>query len=270
MTACKYWQPGFASAIGRRLVLGSADVIAFVPTRDPERAHVFFEHTLGLELVSHDQFALVFDANGVMLRVVDVSSVDDYVPAPFTILGWQESQPRVVSPPGWPRKTGADAGEFFEGSIMEKSTDPWAKWEPCPLEIAVAAIGRVAMDVPQMFEGATVKSARWTDLSFYKSHSLMEVQINWQGKSERAFLLDGPENTWWVSGVTGPLYDISIEESLQLTKENAADYPVSSFTSCARTACHSSSSNLQRKSLRPSTTRRGLRSIGLSSTPMPP
>jgi hypothetical protein len=30
----------------------------------------------------------VFDANGVMVRVVDVSSVKGFTPAPFTIVGW--------------------------------------------------------------------------------------------------------------------------------------------------------------------------------------
>jgi predicted enzyme related to lactoylglutathione lyase len=41
-----------------------------------------------LGFVSDDQFALVFDANGVMVRVVDVSAVPGFAPAPFTILGW--------------------------------------------------------------------------------------------------------------------------------------------------------------------------------------
>ena len=72
-------------------MLASMDVIAFVPTRNPKKAREFFETTLGLRYVSNDQFALVFDANGVMVRVVDVSGVADYKPAPFTILGWSVS-----------------------------------------------------------------------------------------------------------------------------------------------------------------------------------
>ena len=32
---------------------------------------------------------LVFDAHGVTLRIANVSSVVDFKPAPFTILGWQ-------------------------------------------------------------------------------------------------------------------------------------------------------------------------------------
>ncbi len=72
-------------------MLGSTDIIAFIPTRSPERARPFYEKTLGLRFVGDDQFALVFDANAVMLRVVNVSGVPGFNPAPFTILGWSVS-----------------------------------------------------------------------------------------------------------------------------------------------------------------------------------
>lgn len=70
-------------------MLGSAYVIAFVPTRNPAKARVFYEKTLGLKFVSEDPFALVFEAHGVALRIANVSSVGDFKPAPFTILGWE-------------------------------------------------------------------------------------------------------------------------------------------------------------------------------------
>jgi catechol 2,3-dioxygenase-like lactoylglutathione lyase family enzyme len=70
-------------------VLKNADVVAFVPTRNPRTARAFYEHVLGLEFISEDPFALVFNANGVTVRIADVSSVQDFRPAPFTILGWQ-------------------------------------------------------------------------------------------------------------------------------------------------------------------------------------
>ena len=70
-------------------MLGSADLIAFVPTRDPDRARQFYETTLGLEFISADPFALVFNAHGTTLRVANVSDVKDFRPAPFTIVGWQ-------------------------------------------------------------------------------------------------------------------------------------------------------------------------------------
>jgi catechol 2,3-dioxygenase-like lactoylglutathione lyase family enzyme len=72
-------------------MLGNADLIAFVPTRDPKRARRFYEKTLGLEFVSEDPFALVFNAHGVVLRIANVSGVKDFKPAPFTILGWRVS-----------------------------------------------------------------------------------------------------------------------------------------------------------------------------------
>jgi catechol 2,3-dioxygenase-like lactoylglutathione lyase family enzyme len=66
-------------------LLGSSKVVAFAPTRDAKKARAFYEGVLGLKLVSKDKFALVFDANGTMLRV---ASVPPYKPHQFTILGW--------------------------------------------------------------------------------------------------------------------------------------------------------------------------------------
>lgn len=72
----------------RRSGLRGMDIVAFVPTTNPARSRRFFETTLGLQLVSEDSFALVFDANGTSIRVADVSSVTGFRPAPFTVLGW--------------------------------------------------------------------------------------------------------------------------------------------------------------------------------------
>jgi catechol 2,3-dioxygenase-like lactoylglutathione lyase family enzyme len=69
-------------------MLGSSPIVAFIPSRSPKKSRPFYEHILGLEFVSDDQFASVFDANDVMLRVVDVSSIEGFKPFPFTILGW--------------------------------------------------------------------------------------------------------------------------------------------------------------------------------------
>jgi catechol 2,3-dioxygenase-like lactoylglutathione lyase family enzyme len=49
--------------------------MAFVATAKPARARNFFRDTLGLHLVSEDEFALVFDAHGTMLRVTIVEEV---------------------------------------------------------------------------------------------------------------------------------------------------------------------------------------------------
>jgi predicted enzyme related to lactoylglutathione lyase len=69
-------------------MLNSAAIIAFIPTTKPVEARRFYESTLGLEFVDEDAFALVFNANGVTVRVTNVSSEKNFTPAQFTILGW--------------------------------------------------------------------------------------------------------------------------------------------------------------------------------------
>ncbi len=66
-------------------MLSSAKIVAFVATSKPDSAQDFYEQTLGLKLISNDNFALVFDANGVMLRVQKVQA---HTPANHTALGW--------------------------------------------------------------------------------------------------------------------------------------------------------------------------------------
>jgi catechol 2,3-dioxygenase-like lactoylglutathione lyase family enzyme len=67
-------------------MLGSIDIVAFVPTRDAEKARAFYEGVLGLRFVKDDGFALVFEANGIMVRA---AKMKDFRPAQYTILGWQ-------------------------------------------------------------------------------------------------------------------------------------------------------------------------------------
>lgn len=67
-------------------MLGSQKLVAFVATRDPVQAKKFYRDSLGLQLVSEDEFALVFDAAGTMLRVTCVPEV---AAAKYTVLGWQ-------------------------------------------------------------------------------------------------------------------------------------------------------------------------------------
>jgi catechol 2,3-dioxygenase-like lactoylglutathione lyase family enzyme len=70
----------------RESMLGASKLVAFVPTMDAARARGFYEGVLGLRLVEDAKpFALVFDANGTMLRV---TTVRELVPDPFTVLGW--------------------------------------------------------------------------------------------------------------------------------------------------------------------------------------
>ena len=74
-------------------MIGKAALTAFLATNDAPRARVFYAKTLGLLLVSEDQFALVFDCDGVPLRIQKVDAVR---PHPFTSLGWQVASIRRV------------------------------------------------------------------------------------------------------------------------------------------------------------------------------
>ena len=60
--------------------------------RDPadhaEKARAFYEGVLGLRFVRDDGFALVFDANGIIVRAAKMKEV---TPLQFTVLGWQVS-----------------------------------------------------------------------------------------------------------------------------------------------------------------------------------
>ena len=66
--------------------LAGHNLVAFVTVVDVDKAREFYRDTLGLTLVSEDlPFALVFDANGIMLRV---SISKNRVNMPGTVLGW--------------------------------------------------------------------------------------------------------------------------------------------------------------------------------------
>ena len=67
-------------------MLGSAKLVAFVTVGNAARARAFYRDVLGLRLVFEDNFALVFDASGTMLRVAIASRV---TAAPYTVLGWE-------------------------------------------------------------------------------------------------------------------------------------------------------------------------------------
>jgi catechol 2,3-dioxygenase-like lactoylglutathione lyase family enzyme len=67
-------------------MLGSMKIVSFVPVKDTKKARAFYEGVLGLRFVSEDQFALVLDANGIMVRV---TNIPNFKPQEFTIVGWE-------------------------------------------------------------------------------------------------------------------------------------------------------------------------------------
>jgi catechol 2,3-dioxygenase-like lactoylglutathione lyase family enzyme len=67
--------------------LGKFNIVGFVSIVDVPRAKAFYRDTLGLRLVMEEPpFALVFDANGIMVRL---GMAKELPPAHGTVLGWQ-------------------------------------------------------------------------------------------------------------------------------------------------------------------------------------
>ena len=67
--------------------LGAYNIIGFISIVDVSRARDFYRDTLGLRLVMEEPpFALVFEANGIMLRL---GMAKELPPAHGTVLGWQ-------------------------------------------------------------------------------------------------------------------------------------------------------------------------------------
>ena len=67
-------------------MLNKSRPITFIATCKATRAREFYEHILGLDFISDDQFALVFESNGIMLRIQKVNRVN---PHEYTSLGWE-------------------------------------------------------------------------------------------------------------------------------------------------------------------------------------
>ncbi len=61
-------------------------VVTFLMTQKPDEATAFYRDKLGLSFLRDDGFALVFDMNGVMLRI---GKTHGSTPAQNTVLGWE-------------------------------------------------------------------------------------------------------------------------------------------------------------------------------------
>jgi catechol 2,3-dioxygenase-like lactoylglutathione lyase family enzyme len=67
---------------------------AFIPTRDYDKARVFYEEKLGLKFISLDPYALVMSIGGHRIRI---AKVPDFTPLHGTILGWEVDNAAVAA-----------------------------------------------------------------------------------------------------------------------------------------------------------------------------
>jgi catechol 2,3-dioxygenase-like lactoylglutathione lyase family enzyme len=96
------------------------NIIGFVSIVDVSRAKEFYRDTLGLRLIMEEPpFALVFEANGIMLRL---GMAKELPPAHGTVLGWQV--PEITATV----KSLGQAGVRFEryGGMAQDELGIWA------------------------------------------------------------------------------------------------------------------------------------------------
>jgi catechol 2,3-dioxygenase-like lactoylglutathione lyase family enzyme len=67
-------------------MLETANLVAFLSTARPEESRRFYQETLGLISLGEDPRTLMFDCNGITLRIQKLKTV---TPGPQTVLGWQ-------------------------------------------------------------------------------------------------------------------------------------------------------------------------------------
>jgi catechol 2,3-dioxygenase-like lactoylglutathione lyase family enzyme len=103
-------------------MLGNQSMMAFVPVTDAGRARPFYEKTLGLKVVGEDPYGVMFDANGVKLRMSVVGS--ELKPAPFTILGWAVPDIRAMIPAMESKGVKFERYDFFEQDDLGVWTSP--------------------------------------------------------------------------------------------------------------------------------------------------
>ncbi|HUB60147.1 MAG TPA: VOC family protein [Puia sp.] len=103
-------------------MLGNQSLVAFVPVTDAGRARPFYEQTLGLKVTHEDSYGVMFDANGVKLRMSVVGS--ELKPAPYTILSWLVPDIRAMIPAMESKGVKFERYDFFEQDELGVWTAP--------------------------------------------------------------------------------------------------------------------------------------------------
>jgi catechol 2,3-dioxygenase-like lactoylglutathione lyase family enzyme len=88
-------------------MLASGKMVGFIPTKDYDKARAFYEGKLGFGFVSLDQYALVMNAGGLMIRI---AKVPNFTPLQGTILGWQVENIQSVAT--WLRDRGVPLEKY--------------------------------------------------------------------------------------------------------------------------------------------------------------
>jgi catechol 2,3-dioxygenase-like lactoylglutathione lyase family enzyme len=97
-------------------------MIGFLNTNDAVKATAFYRDVLGFQLISDDNFAVVFDANGTMIRV---GKSQNHTPAQGTVLGWEVADIHAAI-----RDLTARGVHFEQWNLAFMKQDEYGVWIP--------------------------------------------------------------------------------------------------------------------------------------------
>jgi dipeptidyl aminopeptidase/acylaminoacyl peptidase len=106
----------------------------------------------------------------------------------------------------------------------EQRAQSWAVWVPCVDGQAAEILQRLVGVMPYEVRGWTLVNARWSHLSFYEAHRLVELEFVRDRDTARAFVLEGPRHTLWLNGQSTPIHEVNEAEALALTDSTVDDY----------------------------------------------
>ncbi|HMH24854.1 MAG TPA: VOC family protein [Puia sp.] len=66
-------------------MLSDKTIMAFIATTDAKKARPFYEEVLGLPVKRTDEYAIVFNSNGIELRMTIVRELH---PVPYSVMSW--------------------------------------------------------------------------------------------------------------------------------------------------------------------------------------
>ena len=95
-------------------------IIGFLNTNDAAKATAFYRDVLGFRLVRDDNFAVVFDANGTMIRI---GKAQNHTPAQDTVLGWEVADIHAAS-----RELSAQGVQFEQWNLPFMKQDQYGVW----------------------------------------------------------------------------------------------------------------------------------------------
>ncbi len=113
-------------------MLTNNNSVSFVATLDAATSRIFYEESLGLDLISDEHFALVFDLNGHMLRIAKVNALE---PAEHTVLGWHVA---IIAEAVKEWVGRGVVFENFEGMLQDE-LGIWASPSPLPSASSTAS-----------------------------------------------------------------------------------------------------------------------------------